>query len=184
MKNLLLIITAALLFFACKDDNPTDKSDEDISTEYTIEELESDPNWVEFTDFREVEPPCIYREVYQLGTVCKTENKLNELYKKSKEITDKWEDYCDEDNDGFEFNFADSTLLFFFSDIDGGSPKTERKIFYNQTKDKYVYILKYGPTVGTYEGAYWSEHIALPKISNNATFVFDTTLTWEYLENQ
>ena len=185
MKKILLIITAGLLFFACKEDNLTDNSDGTIQTEYTIEELENDPNWVEFTDFRVVDSPCINPTFYEYGKLVNTKELFDELDSEpaGRSIPILNRD-CADSNFEYKFNFKDSTLLLFYSTIGGGGPKTVRKVFYNNKKNKYVYILKYGPTRGTYELVYKAEALALPKISSKANFVFDTTLTWEYLQNQ
>lgn len=61
MKNLLIILMLSIILFACKDEVEPGPMSE---TEYTLEELENDPNWVEITDYELFEIPCL--NVYEL----------------------------------------------------------------------------------------------------------------------
>jgi hypothetical protein len=56
MKNLLILSMLTIFLFACKDEGAAGPMGE---TEYTLEELENDTNWIEVTDYELLEIPCL-----------------------------------------------------------------------------------------------------------------------------
>ncbi len=56
MKNLLILAMLTIFIFACKDEGAAGPMSE---TQYTLEDLENDTNWVEVTDYELLEIPCL-----------------------------------------------------------------------------------------------------------------------------
>lgn len=56
MKYLIISILITFLILSCKDESPAEIQ---IETQYTLEELENDTNWVEVTDYELLDIPCL-----------------------------------------------------------------------------------------------------------------------------
>ena len=56
MRNVVIMIMLISSAFSCKEQEMAAPINE---TQYTLEQLENDPNWVEITDFEMLEIPCL-----------------------------------------------------------------------------------------------------------------------------
>jgi len=170
MKSILLLVTL-FVFLGCDKDAPTDKSDDQIQTEYTLEELESDPDWQLITDIQEIGNPCLKRELVEGGVLLRTRKELDQLFTESGEIDSISRKYCHIAEE-LEVDYDERSIIFHY--LDWVERHSERYIFKNDKLKKYVYfnILYYNlssrtePLVG--------EFITIPKVYGDYTFTFDT----------
>jgi len=169
MKHILLLI-AILTLVSCNDDSPTDKSDDQIQTEYTLEELESDPDWVEITDIDTTKKiKCIWREVKEFGRVIKDKNELKSLYNESYKKYGEYPNPC-YDADSLEIDFDNRTLLLFWEGIHPDN--VSRNIFKNEKSKIVVYLTSYSFIETNLVNVTFGEEIAIPKVSKEFRIVF------------
>lgn len=170
MKSILLLI-AIFTLISCKDDSPTDKSDDQIQTEYTLEELENDSDWVEVTDIDTLEVPCLYHKIMNNGRVCKTQNEFESIFEENGEVDSIRKTYCN-DATNFDIDFNKNTVILFsnsYLDI-----HCTRKIFKNQKLKQIVYFVKMLDNQRDLTAPLFKDHIVIPKIENDYTLYFDS----------
>lgn len=180
MKNIILIL-ALLAFVGCGEDPPTkNEVKENLDKEYTIEELESDPNWVEVTDIDTLEIPCIWYDLYERGKVIRTDAEFKNLYNESKALMEHSEIQCKNDTNYIDVDFIKRDLILYEVSTNGGSPLFKRKIFKNSKLNQCRFVLEITITDVTKEEALFAEAISIPKISNDTEMIFDTLRYYEW----
>lgn len=140
MRNLILILSATFLLIGCKEEAPTDKLDDQIQTEYTLEELENDPDWVEVTDIDTIDNLCINTHLFYDGIVIRNRSDYDSLLLETKTKYGEKEN-INECIDYFELQKLESNkknIVFFKADVNIG-PKVIRKVFFNKKNNFLVY---------------------------------------------
>lgn len=171
MKNIILII-ALIAFIGCDEEAPTEQK-VNLDKKYTIEELESDPDWVEITDIDTLEIPCIWFDLYERGKLIKQENEYKQLYDESKVLIENSGLPCNNDTDSIDVDFSNRDLIL-FEVTTGGDPLFKRKIFKNSISNQYRYLLEITFRSVSKVGFSFTEAISIPKISNDMEMIFDT----------
>ena len=169
MKHILILITL-VVFLSCQEETPTDNSDDQIQTEYTLEELESDPDWVEVTDIDTTKKiKCIWREVTEFGRAIRDLNELKSLYNESYE---KYGDYPNPcyDADSLEIDFNKRTLFLYWESTHPIA--ISRKIFKNEKSKMVVYLICDNLLVGDLVNVTYGESVTIPKVSKDFRIVF------------
>ena len=170
MRNYIIFFIAimALLSTAC--------SEKQI-TEFTIEEIENDPEWVDVTKIDTVEA-CIAHNLFDENPlIINSEATYKEYNQKSLEyepFLDKIRLYpeltrCTEEYQPSGIDFSSRSLILFYK-ITGGQPTCTRNLYRNDEKKMYIYAVKIQKTTTTQEGSGFSEHITIPKIKDNYKF--------------
>ncbi len=182
MMNKILLLLALLAFIGCSDDNAPTKNEvkENLDKKYTLEELESDPNWVEMTDIDTLEIPCIWYDLYERGKLIKQENEFKQLYEESKVLIENSGLPCNNDTNYIDVDFSKRDLILFEVRTNGGSPWFIRKIFKNSKLNQCRYVLDITIRDVTKEGAGYTEAISIPKISKDTEMIFDTLRYYEW----
>lgn len=180
MKYIILIL-ALLAFWGCDENAPT-KNDvkENLDKKYTLEELESDPNWVEITDIDTLEIPCIWYDLYERGKVIRTDAEYKDLYSESKALMEHSEFACKNDTNYIDVDFIKRDLILYEVSTNGGSPLFKRKIFKNSKLNQFRYVLEITITDVTKEEALFAEAISITKISNDTEMIFDTLRYYDW----
>lgn len=180
MRNLILIL-ALLAFLGCDENAPTkNEVKESPDKKYTLEELESDPNWVEITDIDTIKSPCIDWELYEMGRVFRDRESIKKLvllydttsifYKNS---------LCEKNIDLYNMDYDKKDVILFNCGIGGGGPITNRRIFKSEIYKAIYYYLSVEPTSGTFENIVYGDAIVIDKIPSNYTFVSDTVFIYD-----
>lgn len=174
MKNLVLI-GIILTLFSCKNEAPTENK---LTTQkkYTIDELESDTNWVEITDIDTLDLPCIWLDLFKMGKIIRNEDEYKTMYNESKAKMDHSElPYCKKDTNYIDVDFSSRSLILFEIRSGGGGPFFKRRIFKNSSLKEYRYILEITiRTAGTKENSGFTEVVSIPKVSIDMNMSFDT----------
>ncbi len=180
MKNLILIL-ALIAFLGCDENVSTvNIYQEYIDKEYTIEELESDPNWVEITDIDTIKSPCIDWELYEMGRVFRDRESLEKLVLLYDTTSVFYKnDLCEKNIDLYNIDYNKSDVILFNCGIGGGQPITIRRIFRNDKYKVIYYYLSVEPTSGTFEYIVYGDAIVIDKIPSNYTFVSDTVFIYD-----
>ncbi|MFA7327867.1 MAG: hypothetical protein WC121_14465 [Candidatus Kapaibacterium sp.] len=179
MKNI-VIAFVLIAFVGCNEESPTENKLTN-QQKYTIEELESNSDWVEVTDIDTLELPCIWLDVFEMGEISRTDDEYKALYKESKLLDMGYEmPYCDKDTDFIDLDFSTRSLILFEVRSNGGSPLLERRIFKNSKLNQYRYILEITKRSGTEENSGFTEVISIPKVSSNSNVMFDTLMYYNY----
>ncbi len=173
MKNIILII-ALIAFIGCDEETPTETKIT-RQKEYTLEELENDPDWVEVTDLDTLPRfPCIWSDIIEFGRIVNDLEEFKDVFKESNELGREYTEYCF-DADSFDIEFRDRTLILYY--IDWMDKNVKRRIYKNNNLKTYVYIVE------LYKGTEWTAQsfgdlITLPKLESNYTFVFDSVIVY------
>jgi hypothetical protein len=170
MKHILILITL-VVFLSCQEETPTDNSDDQIQTEYKLEELESDPDWVEVTDIDTTNRACINYEYYKSGVLCRDSNELKNLFSKTGEVDSISRLYCSNLNE-LEIDF--NTDSFIMYGINYHNDKMKRKLFKNDKLKKYIYLAVITRNEGNLDLNYFRDYIKIPKVKSSYEFVFDS----------
>lgn len=170
MKHILILITL-VVFLGCDEDAPTDKSDDQIQTEYTLEELENDPDWQLVTDIQEIGNPCLKSEFVEGGVLLRTRNELDQLFTESGEIDSISRKYC-HIADELEVDFENSSIIFHY--LDWVERHSKRYIFKNDKLKKYIYLNILYYNLSSRTEPLVAEFVTIPKVSDDYTFNFDT----------
>lgn len=167
MKTL-LIIFAVLAFAGCGDDAPTE-SKIDLNKEYTLEELENDPDWVEITDIDTVMiNPCISFKFTSEGTLIRNAHVFDSLVSETviKNGEPDFEKYfldtCYNSIDDFNID-TNSKSLILFSAITNKGPKITRKVFKHKIQDYLIYYNRQERVSGNEGNNLYNEIITVPK---------------------
>jgi hypothetical protein len=139
MKNLILLL-ALLAFVGCDENTPTkNEVKENLDKEYTLEELESDPNWVEITDIDTIMGTCIHPSLYYEGIIIRNEFELDSFISESiiKFGSLDFED-CNDDLEDLDIDTNTSNLILFSAGVNSGA-RIKRKIFRHIEQDYTVY---------------------------------------------
>lgn len=180
MKKILLIL-ALIAFWGCDENTPTkNEVKENLDKKYTLEELESDPNWVEITDIDTLDIPCIWYDLYEMGKLIRTDAEFKNLYNESKALTKHSELPCQNDTNYIEVDFSNRDLILFEVRTNGGAPLFKRKIFKNSKLNQCRYLLEITIRDVTKEGAGLTEAISIPKISKDTEMIFDTLRYYDW----
>ena len=179
MKKIILII-ALITFIGCYEEAPTEPKI-DLKKEYTLEELENDPDWVEITDIDTLELPCIWLDLFELGKIYKSEAEYELLYNESKDLMDHSEmHYCKDDTNYIDVDFESRSLILFEVRSNGGGPFFKRKIFKNSKFKQYRYLIDITITDVTKENSGFTEAISIPNVSTDMEIIFDTLRYYEW----
>ncbi len=184
MKKIILVLTL-LTFLGCDENTPTkNEVKENLDKKYTLEELESDPNWVEITDIDTLEIPCIWYDLYKMGKVIRTDAEYKNLYDESKALMEHSEWACKNDTNYIDVDFSNRDLILFEFGPIGGSPLFKRRIFKNSKLNQCIYVLEITIRGGSKVGFNFTEAFSIPKISSDMEMIFDTLryYDWSYDE--
>ncbi len=183
MKKILLIL-ALIAFWGCDENTPTkNEVKENLDKKYTLEELESDPNWVEITDIDTLDIPCIWYDLYEMGKLIRTDAEFKNLYNESKALTKHSELPCENDTNYMDVDYSNRGLILFEFGPIGGSPLFKRKIFKNSNLNQFRYVLEITIRSASKVGYNFTEAISLPKISKDTEMIFDTLRNYgEWIE--
>lgn len=175
MKNIILIL-ALLAFWGCDENAPTvHKYQEFIDKDYTIEELESDPNWVEITDIDTIKIPCVSWELYEMGKLFRNKESIKKLVLLYDTTSIFYKnDLCEKNIDLYNIDYNNSDVILFNCGIGGGGPITIRRIFKNDKYKVIYYYLSVEPTSGTFEYIVYGDAIVIDKLPSDYIFVSDT----------
>ena len=175
MKNILLIL-ALLAFVGCDENAPTkNEVKESPDKKYTLEELESDPNWVEITDIDTIKSPCIDWELYEMGKLFRDKESIKKLVLLYDTTSIFYKnDLCEKNIDLYNINYNIKDVILFNCGIGGGGPITIRRIFKNDKYKVIYYYLSVEPTSGTFEYIVYGDAIVIDKLPADYIFVSDT----------
>ena len=180
MKNIILLI-AIIAFVGCDEETPTEQK-VNLDKKYTIEELESDPDWVEVTDIDTLEIPCIWYDLYERGKLIKLESEYKDLYEESKILIENSGLPCNNNTDIIDVDFSNRDLIL-FEVTTGGDPLFKRKIFKNSISNQYRYLLEITFRSVSKVGFSFAEAISIPNISIDTEMIFDTLRNYgEWIE--
>ena len=170
MKHILILITL-VVFLSCQEETPTDNSDDQIQTEYTLEELESDPDWQLVTDIQEIGRVCIRSKYFEGGKLIKNRLELDSLFELSSDIDAISRQYCIEAEE-LEVDFENRSIIFHY--LDWVERHSERYIFKNDKLKKYIYLNILYYNLSSMTEPLVAESITIPKVYGDYTFTFDT----------
>lgn len=169
MKTL-LIIFAILAFAGCGDEAPTETKI-DLDKEYTLEELENDPDWVEVTDIDTIKQPCVWNYVMEYGKLIENIGELRTIYKKSDSISTNYSEFCF-DADSLGIDFDDKSLILYW--IDKHPDEIERKIFINDKLKQYIYVAGFTGLFDGFDNSTFRDNILISRVPDDYSFRFDS----------
>ena len=178
MKAIIIFAIAVMLLVSCEKEQPTN-----LSATYDKYQIQNDSDWVEIFDIDTVNV-CIHPEVYNGGKIANTEDKFYEYFKENLQYyktTDSAKYPCFFNYTSPEIDFVKRDLILFYA-MTGMVKKTERFVYYNESLNEYLYLIKiytkYSPNTIRYDrGDGFVDLVTIPKI-NNTKIVIDTLWIW------
>lgn len=162
MKKIIYII-AIIAFVGCKENAPTENKI-NLDKEYTLEELENDPDWVEITDIDTIDGACIDLSFFENGLVIRNKKYFDSIKAESIKKYGEFggDDFCVNNFDDYNIDTNSKSLIFFVTGTNKG-PKTTRKVFENSSQDFLIYYNELEIVSGNEANNIYYDRIIVPK---------------------
>ncbi|GAB1370475.1 hypothetical protein MASR1M45_05360 [Candidatus Kapaibacterium sp.] len=171
MKKLIILVFASIftMFTSCKQEQPTQ-----LSPNYDKHNIQNDTNWVEVTDTMSIDIKCLNGDLIS--------HLKSFVIRDSIEYTDldtlRWNYFECIDYELPTIDFTQYTLLGLNTRT--GPVLIERSVFKNDSKKKYLYLIKLKITNLDEILIHNSNFLLIPKIPDNFTINMDTLISYDF----